>query len=55
MVKNDKIQQELDARRNKLLEENLTKKYMQMGQSRENAELAAKIERAKNTDEYKYR
>ena len=35
MVKNDKIQQELDARRNKLLEENLTKKYMQMGQSRE--------------------
>lgn len=51
MVKNDKIQQELDARRNKLLEENLTKKYMQMGQSRENAELAAKIERAKTADD----
>ena len=51
MVKNDKIQQELDARRNKLLEENLTKKYMQMGQSRENAELAAKVERAKAADD----
>ena len=28
MVRNDRIQQELDARRNKLLEDSLTKKYM---------------------------
>ena len=54
MVRNDRIQQELDARRNKLLEDSLTRKYMGPGQvyadDEANARLAAKLELAKKTD-----